>query len=402
MENKNKKAKPAELQPDDKNTAQTITLPDGQVIKIKGVMNVKPDHIEINKEDGPIPLSPSTTDQVIMIQPADAGDNSEIQLREENVQEILTAVPNWMIRWGNTLFCALILLLLAIAWMVRYPQIISTNVQLVNEFPAQYLDSDYFLKYEHLLVATGVDVQHNSPLMVKETDAVYSDMFLLKSITDTLKLNSRTFDFPFSELSVLSLGEVQDEFARFEDSYRLYQNNKNEMAASKTDSYAGNTVIPDDRVHYFRKLIEDYQQMKMAIEAWDEKNVVRAALEGKVEIVHQPMSYLKIKPPQRARYIARMQIPMVNSGKVALDQKVQVRLDNYPEMEFGILEGTIHKIKRTNSDSEIAYVAEAQLPERLITSYKKEIDFEENLSGSGDIIVKNTRLIEQFLTSFRH
>ena len=32
----------------------------------------------------------------------------EIELRSEEVQEILAKVPNWMIRWGSVLFLSLI------------------------------------------------------------------------------------------------------------------------------------------------------------------------------------------------------------------------------------------------------------------------------------------------------
>ena len=51
----------------------------------------------------------------------------DIELRSEEVQEILTKVPNWMIRWGNTLFLFLIVLLLALSWLVKYPDIITSE-----------------------------------------------------------------------------------------------------------------------------------------------------------------------------------------------------------------------------------------------------------------------------------
>ena len=41
--------------------------------------------------------------------------NQDIEIRSEEVQEILTRVPNWMIRWGNTLLLVFIVILLAIS-----------------------------------------------------------------------------------------------------------------------------------------------------------------------------------------------------------------------------------------------------------------------------------------------
>ena len=43
-------------------------------------------------------------------------NNQDIEIRSEEVQEILSFVPNWMIRWGNSLFLLLIIMLLFISW----------------------------------------------------------------------------------------------------------------------------------------------------------------------------------------------------------------------------------------------------------------------------------------------
>lgn len=52
----------------------------------------------------------------------------DINLRDENVQEILTSVPHWMIRWGNILFLFLVLLIIFISWLIKYPDTVSDNV----------------------------------------------------------------------------------------------------------------------------------------------------------------------------------------------------------------------------------------------------------------------------------
>ena len=47
----------------------------------------------------------------------------DIELRSEEVQEILAKVPHWMLRWGNVLFLSLILMLLFLSWLIKYPDI---------------------------------------------------------------------------------------------------------------------------------------------------------------------------------------------------------------------------------------------------------------------------------------
>ena len=46
------------------------------------------------------------------------------QIRSDEVQEIISAVPNWMIRWGITLIFGLIVMLIALSWFIKYPDII--------------------------------------------------------------------------------------------------------------------------------------------------------------------------------------------------------------------------------------------------------------------------------------
>ena len=64
-------------------------------------------------------------------------NNQDIEIRSEEVQEILSHVPNWMIRWGNTLFFGLIVMLLFISWFVKYPDVISTQVMVTTSFPPE-------------------------------------------------------------------------------------------------------------------------------------------------------------------------------------------------------------------------------------------------------------------------
>lgn len=58
---------------------------------------------------------------------ADKNHLNNLELRSEEVQEILTKVPHWMIRWGNILFLFLIIVLLTLSWFIKYPDIITSN-----------------------------------------------------------------------------------------------------------------------------------------------------------------------------------------------------------------------------------------------------------------------------------
>ena len=55
-----------------------------------------------------------------------------IEIRSEEVQEIISHVPNWIIRWGITMIFIVFLILLSISWFVEYPDIIKAKVVLTT------------------------------------------------------------------------------------------------------------------------------------------------------------------------------------------------------------------------------------------------------------------------------
>ena len=58
-----------------------------------------------------------------------------IELRSDEVQEIMSYVPNWMIRWGITLIFILIALGIFITWFIKYPDVISGSATLSTKVP---------------------------------------------------------------------------------------------------------------------------------------------------------------------------------------------------------------------------------------------------------------------------
>ncbi|GLB51503.1 hemolysin [Neptunitalea chrysea] len=153
-------------------------------------------------------------------------DKINMELRSEEVQEILTRVPHWMIRWGNTLFFSLILLLLFISWFVKYPDIISAEGLLTTQIPPEREIAKTGGKIQAILVKDGQKVTKGKPLAIIENSANYKDVFFLKSILDTIQVSNQNFYFPFDEIPVLFLGDIDSQYALFENSYIQYQLNK--------------------------------------------------------------------------------------------------------------------------------------------------------------------------------
>ena len=63
-------------------------------------------------------------------------ENIELTQRSEEVQDVLTYIPSWVIRWGISVIFLAIVSLLAISCIVKYPEVVSSRIILTSDSPA--------------------------------------------------------------------------------------------------------------------------------------------------------------------------------------------------------------------------------------------------------------------------
>ncbi|MCF2876452.1 MULTISPECIES: HlyD family secretion protein [unclassified Tenacibaculum] len=166
----------------------------------------------------------------------------DIEIRSEEVQEILSQVPNWMIRWGNTLFLALILMLLFISWFVKYPDVITSEVMVTTSFPPEKIYAKSTGQFEVFLANEGKNVSKNEVLAVIENSASYKDVLLLKNTLDTINRDKDKFSFPIEEFPPLLLGDITSSFSQFQNDYTEYLLNE-KLTPFKSESFANTTSL---------------------------------------------------------------------------------------------------------------------------------------------------------------
>ena len=141
-------------------------------------------------------------------------DNNNIELRSEEVQEILTRVPHWMIRWGSIVVLLIVLSLFFVSWLVKYPDVITTQIVITTNIPPEKLVTKISGKIEVILVKDKANIRKNTPLAIIENSANYNDVFLLKNIVDSIDIDKNKF--PFDKLKSAQLGEIESHFALFQ------------------------------------------------------------------------------------------------------------------------------------------------------------------------------------------
>jgi multidrug resistance efflux pump len=368
----------------------------------------------------------------------------DIELRSEEVQEILTKVPSWMIRWGNILFLFLIVMLLALSWFVKYPDIITSESIITTEIPPQKEFARITGKIDTLFVIDAQNVFNNDPLAIIENTANYIDVFFLKSIIDTIKVQKKSFIFPIDKLPILFLGDIETNFALFENNYIQYILNKelnpfsNEAIANKITTSELNIRLSNlqsqkslnkrelefkqkdlersktlfdkgviaekeyetKQLEYLqaernyknmassisqlresisnskktskgteisrirkemtllKNVIQSFNQLKKSIKDWEMRYVLSSKMNGKVsflnywsqnQTVNQGDLVFTIIPNKNSSFIAKLKTPAQNLGKVKIGQRVNLKLQNYPDYEFGVLKGTVNNISEISN-----------------------------------------------------
>jgi len=415
---------------------------------------------------------------------------NELDIHSEQIREILGKQPNIFLRWGITIIFIVITLMFLATWFIKYPDIITSDAIITTEIPPQKEYARITGKIDTIFVSDGQEIKKNSSLAIIENTANYRDVFFLKSIIDTIKVQKEDFSFPIEKMPILFLGDIGTSYSLFENNYLEFLLNKeldpfsNEANANKitiselnrrlrnlqsqkslnkrelefkqkdlkrSKSLFDKGVISEkeyetkqleylqsernyknmiadisqlreatsnsqrtskgteisrirEEMTLLKNVIQSFNQLKKGIKDWEMQYVLSSKINGKVsflnywsqnQTVNQTDLVFTIIPSENSSFIAKLKTPARNLGKVMLGQKVNIKLQNYPDYEFGVLKGVVNNISEI-SNNDGFYTIDVSLPKNLITSYNKEITFKQEMTGIAEIITEDLRLIERF------
>lgn len=423
-------------------------------------------------------------------------ENKNIEIRSDEVQEIMGTPPKWIIRWGIVIISAVVLILIIGSYFYKYPDLIQARVTIVSENPPISIVARSDGKLNNLFVADKQKVSANTILGIIENPGNYKDIYRLIGFLDSIQIYFST-PLEFNNLAFFkeyNLGQNHSYYSSFVSQVKEYQTflnynpfnqriqslekqvadyqnfyersreqigvlnqdfilassqfhrdsalhakqvmsdvgfEKSEAAMLK-QKYAYQSAmtnlastqitmnqlkqqIQEQRVSksetenlLLARLKERYDNLVSQLRSWEQSFILKTPIEGKVAFtnywsVNQFISngnvVFTIVPDNNQNIIGKAIVPVVGAGKIKIGHKVNMKLDNFPYMEFGILEGTVSNISMVPVVSEDGsyYTAEIQLTNELVTNYKKQLPFNQEMQGIAEIITKDRRLIERLI-----
>ena len=148
-----------------------------------------------------------------------------------------------------------------------------------------------------------------------------------------------------------------------------------------------------------KNIINSFQLLKNAVNNWKEKYLISADLSGKLVYSDYLSDYIFIKkdhkimtitPTEDEAYLGLLKLPIKGISKVHPGQPVQIRLDNYPYAEFGILEGRVANLAEVPNNNK--YTVQVNFPNNLHSTYNIDFEFQQFMTGQADVITSKLSL----------
>lgn len=424
----------------------------------------------------------------------DKKDN--IEIRSDEVQEIIGRSPSWLLRSGLTVLLIFVVLLLLGSWVFHYPDIIRARIVVLSENPPAYIVARTTGKIDQLFVQDKDTVHKEQLIAILENTANYGDVMSLEKKMKTLDSYFITFDTIYYKKidPDYRLGDIQSDFSSF---LRLYNNyisfirlnfypqkiaslqeqehmqkiyydrlwtqrqileNEYQIAheqfkrdsglyvrdvLSLVDYKASQTTLlqkkyafngartglaqtqkeiiqlqqetigaqkefEDQKRKLQTELIESLNVLKSRLDYWNKAFVLKTPIAGQVSFTNYWSKNQQVKsgdivfsivPEHESKIIGRVTLPLRGAGKVKPGQTVNIRFDNFPYMEYGMIRGKVKSISLVPSNDN--YIAEIEIPQDLRTNYNIRLNFSQEMKGDAEIVTDDLRLIQRFFNPIK-
>lgn len=148
----------------------------------------------------------------------------EIELRSEEFNEVLSAVPAWIVRWGIAMIACVVLMLLVGSAVFKYPDVISSTVTLTGTTPVSAVVARTSGKLQELYVGNNQQVKANTLLAVIENPAGTNDILRLKELLRQAENSLDTIALvPSQQLRLGSLQSLYSSFYLSMSEYRQFK-----------------------------------------------------------------------------------------------------------------------------------------------------------------------------------
>jgi multidrug resistance efflux pump len=325
----------------------------------------------------------------------------------EDLQDVITAPPSWLMRWGIGIFFFFILGLASFSVLVDYPDSIKAAVMIRANFPPVKVSANTSGKIVTLLVNDRQKVEKGQEIALFESDVNYLKLSKLFLALDKTR---RSFLKGEANLDLLDgidpdiEGALEEDFLDFYQSYLTYryvteekEQRSNSGFAERTSSRTNRMRTPGE-ITFLRSLNRFISQ----INSWKHKYILTAGESGIIRFsktnlhgyfARQVEELFYIYPLNNSFY-GEMVLPQNYLSKIKEGQQVNIRLKSYPHEEFGVIAGEVASINEISLKGNMFSVTL-----KISRIINNKIKLADGMLAEGDVSVANTTIYERLSKS---
>lgn len=154
-------------------------------------------------------------------------------------------------------------------------------------------------------------------------------------------------------------------------------------------------------------------QLEAGIRQWEQSYLLVSPARGTIALtmfwqrnqnITAGETMLAVVPVEPSSYFGKIYLSQQGAGKVKTGQNVNIKLDDYPYMEFGFVQVGLSKMSLMPYEDASAgniYVMEVELPDSLVTQYGKFIPYRPEMSGTAEIITEDMSVLVRLINPIR-
>ena len=165
----------------------------------------------------------------------------------------------------------------------------------------------------------------------------------------------------------------------------------------------------------YSDFISRKNELSNAVNLWKERYLQYAPVAGELEFLGfwrdnhfvQAGQELFSIIPDKNNILGEVMIPSFGAGKIEIGQTANVKINNYPYDEYGLMKGVVKSVSRitnklkTQNGEVDAYLVLISFPEGTVTNFGKTLPLDFESKGTAEIITKRKRLIERLFDNLK-
>lgn len=421
----------------------------------------------------------------------------KVELRSDEVQDILSRPPHVLIRYGISIICFISALLLAGCFIFRYPETIQGDIVITTENPPVWVVSKSAGSIKEFYKADKERVEQGELIAVVENTAQTKDVLTVKMLllsnscisdstvcvdtglfTNTFELGELQSAFSaliktmnnynnFLSLNLLKQEEIslnreiagresyltslktelalkkreetlaklsyerekalfesgvisKSELEYTEQNYLHLQQASQQLQSNIVSQSVENSKLKNsvsklnleylqDKNNKYSDLLTAYRELISEIEKWEQLYLLKTPQSGTITFnsywtknqdVKVSDRVFAVIPENQGDIIGKLKMPITGAGKVNPGQLVNIKVEGYPYLEYGVLQGRVRNISLVANEN--FYTVEVRLISGMYSTIGVDFNFTGELSGLAEIVTENRTIADRILSPLKY